>query len=227
MSFLAPDDDHRIAMARTEDPIMEQRNPTPATPAHAPFHMPPAGEFSPAFSALEERIDLLEQALGQLRANAPRDDKLTLLIFSGELDKVLAGLLIATTASSLGMEVTIFFTFWGLNTLKQKRVYKGKDLAERMIDFMTPTGSAHMGVSKMNMLGAGALMLKQMMKDKNIVTTDELLELARENDVKLIACSMTMQVMGIREEELQPGIDIAGAASYIEDARKSGCTLFI
>ena len=136
---------------------------------------------------------------------------MTLLVFSGELDKVLAGLMIAATAASLGMSVTVFFTFWGLNVLKEKRSYSGKDIKERMIDMMTPTGPGNMGVSQMNMLGAGRMML----------------DIARESGVRLVACSMTMQVMGIRESELTDDIEIAGAASYLMDASRSGCTLFI
>jgi peroxiredoxin family protein len=176
---------------------------------------------------LEQRVSLLEQELEQLRRTTPDANKVTLLVFSGDQDKALAGLIIATTAASLGMDVTLFFTFWGINVLKQKRVYAGKDIKERMIDFMTPAGASHMGVSKMNMLGMGANMLQQMMKDKNVVSADELLELARENSVRIIACSMTLQVMGIKQEELLDGVEVAGAASYLENASRSGCTLFI
>jgi len=176
---------------------------------------------------LEQRVALLEQELEQLRRTTPDANKVTLLIFSGEQDKALAGLVIATTAASLGMDVTLFFTFWGINVLKQKRVYSGKDIKEKMIDFMTPKGAGHMGVSQMNMLGLGANMLQQMMKDKNVVSADELLALARENGVHIIACSMTLQVMGIKAEELMDGIEVAGAASYLESASRSGCTLFI
>lgn len=175
----------------------------------------------------EQRIALLEQEVEDLRRTTPDANKVTLLIFSGDQDKALAGLMIATTAASMGMDVTVFFTFWGINVLKQKRLYSGKDIKEKMIDFMTPTGADHMGVSQMNMLGMGANMLKQMMKEKNVVSADELLNLARESGVNIIACSMTLQVMGIKQEELMEGIDVAGAASYLTEASRSGCTLFI
>ncbi len=185
---------------------------------------PPAGieQFT-----VEQRVSLLEQELAQLRRTVPDANKVTLLVFSGDQDKALAGLLIATTAASMGMDVTLFFTFWGINVLKQKRVYSGKDIKEKMIDFMTPAGAGHMGVSKLNMLGMGANMLQQMMKDKNVVSAEELLDLARESGVHMIACSMTMQVMGIKLEELVDGIEVAGAASYLQNASHSGCTLFI
>jgi len=176
---------------------------------------------------LEQRVAMLEQELEQLHRTTPDANKATILVFSGDQDKALASLVIAMTAASLGMEVTLFFTFWGINVLKQKRVYSGKDIKEKMIDFMTPAGAEHMGVSKMNMLGIGAGMLQQMMKDKNIVSAEELLDLAQENGVRLIACSMTLQVMGIKTEELRDGIEVAGAASYLESASHSGCTLFV
>jgi len=176
---------------------------------------------------LEQRVALLEQELEHVRRTTPDANKVTLLIFSGDQDKALAGLVIATTAASLGMDVTLFFTFWGINVLKQKRLYAGKGIKEKMINFMTPTGAGHMGVSKMNMLGVGANMLQQMMKDRNVVSAEELLSLAQENNVRIIACSMTLQVMGIKLEELMDGIEVAGAASYLESASRSGCTLFI
>jgi peroxiredoxin family protein len=181
----------------------------------------------PPVTSTEQRIADLELRLEQLEASVPRADKVTLLVFSGELDKVLAGLMIATTAASLGMSVTVFFIFWGLNVLKEKRTYTGKDIKERMIDLMTPAGPAGMNVSQLNMLGAGRVMLKMMMKDKDVVSAAELLEIAKESGVKLMACSMTMQVMGIKEDELTSGIEVAGAASYLVDASRSGCTLFI
>ena len=193
-----------------------------AETTRAPLAQPGIEQFNN-----EQRITLLEQEIAQLRRATPDANKATLLVFSGEQDKVLAGLMIATTAASLGMEVTLFFTFWGINTLKEKRLYAGKDIKEKMIDFMTPRGADHMGVSQMNMMGIGAAMLQQMMKDKNVVSADDLLELARDAGVKIVACSMTMQVMGIRDEELMDGIEVAGAASYLTEASRSGCTLFI
>ena len=177
--------------------------------------------------ALEERIANLEQEVLHLREEAPRADKATLLIFSSDLDKVLAGLVVATTAASMGMEVTVFFTFWGLNVLKERRRYQGKAVMERMIDIMTPTGPDHMGVSRLNMGGAGSAMLKRMMKGKNVLSGQEFLDLAKENGVRLLACSLSMEVMGIREEELTGSIEVAGAAAYLEEASRSGVTLFI
>lgn len=185
-----------------------------------------AGHIAEALST-EARLAQLEARFDRLEAGTPRADQVTLLVFSGALDKVLAGLIIATTAVSMGMKVTVFFTFWGLNVLKEKRTFSGKDIKERMIDIMTPAGPGGMAVSQLNMLGAGRAMLKQMMREKDVVSADELLEIAKQSGVRLVACSMTMQVMGIEESELTEGIEVAGAASYLIDASRSGCTLFI
>ena len=176
---------------------------------------------------LSARVYQLEAAVKELSDTRPRADNVSLLVFSGELDKILAGLVIATTAASMGMNVNIFFTFWGINALKEKRVLEGKGVMERMIDVMTPTGPDSMGVSQMNMFGAGSLMLKQMMKEKEVVSAQEMLELAREAGVTLTACSMTMEVTGIRKEELSDGVEIAGAAAYLQNASRSALTLFI
>jgi peroxiredoxin family protein len=96
-----------------------------------------------------------------------------------------------------------------------------------MIELMTPAGPESMAVSRKNMLGAGRTMLKRMMKEKDIVSAEELLEIASESGVRLVACSMTIQVMGISEDELTQNIEVAGAASYLTDASRSDYTLFI
>jgi peroxiredoxin family protein len=174
-----------------------------------------------------QRLDNIQKEVNELRENTPRCDKVALVLFSGELDKVLASLIIASTAASMGMEVEVFFTFWGINVLKERRVIEHKALLEKMIDIMTPAGPEGMPVSQMNVLGAGAALLKRMMKDKNVISAHELLEVARESGVKLHVCSMTMQVMGIKKEELMTDIEEVGAASYVRNASRAGLTLFI
>lgn len=197
----------------------------PPTTEHAIFK----GDRSlaSALPHLENRIMRLERELQQLRETTPRSDNVSLVIFSGELDKAISGLMIATTAASLGMNVTVFFTFWGINILKEKKIYEGKEIMEKMIDLMTPAGASQMRVSQMNMLGAGAAMLKRMMKDKDIISVEELLNVCKESGVNIMVCSMTMQVMGIKEQELMPEIEVAGAASFMYNASRSACTLFI
>jgi peroxiredoxin family protein len=187
----------------------------------------PQQVYHPPSSSHESHPGQPEQKIRQPENTAPETDKVTLLVFSGELDRVLAGLTIAATAASLGMDVMVFFTFWGINVLKEKRSYSGKDIKERMIDILTPAGPGSMGVSRVNMLGAGRTMLKQMMKEKDIVSAEELLEIARESGVRLVACRVTMQVMGIRGDELTQDIEVAGAASYLVDASRSDWMLYI
>jgi len=178
-------------------------------------------------STLEGRVAALETELARLEGDMDRSNRITLLVFSGDLDRVLAALMIATTASSMGMETTLYFTFWGLNALKERRVYAGKQVMERMIDLMTPTGPDHMGMSRMNMLGAGTAMLKRMMRDKEVLTADELLAIARESGARILACSLSMEVMGIRKDELAEGVEVGGAAAYLGEACRSGVTLFV
>lgn len=178
-------------------------------------------------SSLEERIARLEREIQVLRDSTPRSDKVTLVVFSDDLDKALAALVIATAASSLDMDTSLFFTFWGLNVLKERRVFEGKDLIHRLLECFTPASAKDLSVSHMNMLGAGAAMLKKIMEEKHVLSVEEFLSLAKESGVKLYVCSMSMEVMGIQPKELTEGVQIAGVATYIQEARDSGITLFI
>jgi len=178
-------------------------------------------------SSLEERVTRLEQEIQSLRASAPRSDKATLVVFSDDMDKALAALVISTAAASLDMDTSLFFTFWGLNILRERRVYEGKDILHRLLECFTPAGAKDLSLSQMNMLGAGATMLKKMMEEKQVLSVEEFLTLAKENDVKLYACSMSMEMMGIEQRELTEGIQVAGVATYLQEARHSGITLFI
>ena len=134
------------------------------------------------------------------------------------LDKALAALIIANGAKAAGKDVTLFFTFWGLNILRkpQSRVKKG--IIDKMFGLMMPKGTEKLTLSKMNMLGAGSLMMKWVMKQKNVSTLNELLTQAREAGIKFIACNMSMDVMGIKPEELIDGVEIGGVAKYIEES---------
>ena len=156
------------------------------------------------------------------------DDAATIVVFSGDLDKVLAGFVIATGAAAAGLETSMFFTFWGLSVLKKKGASGGpKNLLEKMFAAMTPASSESLPTSKMNYFGAGAVMLRKMMKDKQIATLEELFALAREMDVKMIACTMSMDAMGVSKEELVDGLTYGGVATYMADAVRSRVTLFI
>ncbi|MBS3994511.1 MAG: DsrE/DsrF/DrsH-like family protein [Alkaliphilus sp.] len=155
-------------------------------------------------------------------------DKKTIVMFSGDLDKVMAGLIIANGAAAMGSEVTMFFTFWGINVLrKAKKIKVKKDFMEKMFGWMMPRGAEKLGLSKMNFGGMGALMMKDIMKKKNVNTLPELIESAQMMGVKMIVCTMSMDVMGIKEAELIDGLEFAGVASYLGEAEESNVNLFI
>lgn len=155
-------------------------------------------------------------------------DKTTLIVFSGDLDKAMASFIIANGAAAMGSEVTMFFTFWGLNILrKEQAVPTSKTFLEKMFAKMMPRGPEKLGVSKMNFGGLGAKMMKHVMKKKNVSMLPELMQTAKELDVKMVACTMSMDVLGIKEEELIDGLEYAGVASYLAEADEAKLNLFV
>ncbi len=175
---------------------------------------------------IEARLQALETQMQQVKEELP-DNRVSIIVFSGDLDKVLASFVIATGAAAVGMEVSMFFTFWGLNALKKKRDLSGKNFMEKMFALMTPVGTEGLGVSKMNFFGIGAKMLRAMMKQKQVASLEELAQMARDLGVKIIACQMAMDVMGVKPEELWEGIEVGGVAAFLAEATKSKVTLFI
>ena len=152
----------------------------------------------------------------------------TLIVFSGDLDKVLASFIIANGAAAMGRPVTMFFTFWGLNALRkaEKQPVK-KPFIDGMFGRMMPRGTSKLRLSNMNMGGLGTRMMKKVMNDKNVESLEDLMKRAMENGVKLVACTMSMDVMGITKEELIEGVEFAGVASYLGDAEQSNVNLFV
>ena len=149
-------------------------------------------------------------------------------MFSGDLDKALASFIIANGAAAMGRKVTMFFTFWGLNILRRhEKVKVQKSFIEKMFGGMMPRGTKKLTLSKMNMMGMGSAMMKGIMKKKNVAALDELIEQAKKSGVKMVACTMSMDVMGIHKEELIDGVDLAGVASYLAAAENSDTNLFI
>jgi NADPH-dependent 2,4-dienoyl-CoA reductase/sulfur reductase-like enzyme/peroxiredoxin family protein/TusA-related sulfurtransferase/rhodanese-related sulfurtransferase len=152
----------------------------------------------------------------------------TIIVFSGDLDKIIAAFIIANGAAAMGRPVTLFFTFWGLNALrKKKRQSVKKSFLDRMFGEMMPRGLGKLRLSKLNMMGMGTVMMKKVMRDKNVESLDVLVKKAMENGVKLIACTMSMDIMGITKEELIDGIDFAGVGTYLGEAEESNVNLFI
>ena len=161
-------------------------------------------------------------------ANAAVPQGKTLIVFSGDLDKVLASFIIANGAAAMGRPVTMFFTFWGLNALrKREKQPVKKPFMDAMFGAMMPRGTSKLTLSNMNMGGMGTAMMKKVMKDKNIDSLEDLMKQAMFNGVRIVACTMSMDVMGITKEELIDGIEYAGVAAYLGDAEESNVNLFI
>ena len=149
----------------------------------------------------------------------------TMVVFSGEMDKVLASMIIASGAAAMGKDVTIFFTFWGLSALKKQRIKKS-GLA-KMFDMMLPKGAASLPISSMNMGGLGNKMIKHVMKQKNVESLPKMIEQANQLGVKFVACTMSMDIMGIEPAELYDFVEYGGVATYLGDSESANLNLFI
>ena len=152
----------------------------------------------------------------------------TIILFSGDYDKAMAAYIIANGAAAYDHEVTIFHTFWGLNALrKDEPISLKKGFLEKMFAKMMPRGSDKMGLSNMNFAGMGPKMIKHVIKKHNAMSLPNLIELAQEQEIKLIACTMTMDLLGLQKEELLEGIEYAGVAAYLAEAEDGNVNLFI
>jgi len=182
--------------------------------------------------SLEHLSEQIEDIKGQLQSisNAAPENKLSLIVFSGDLDKVLASFVIATGAVAMGMDVVMFFTFWGTTVLRDKgKAVGGKDFMGKMFGSMLPKGTGDVKLSKMNMGGMGTTMMKSLMKKKNVASLEQLLELAAELGVRIFICEMSMDLMGFKREEMidYPNLTYCGVAKFLEEAVGSKVQLFI
>ncbi|WP_319562163.1 FAD-dependent oxidoreductase [Marispirochaeta sp.] len=152
----------------------------------------------------------------------------TLVVFSDDLDRALASFVIANGAAASGREVTLFFTFWGLNVIKAQRKPKvKKDLMGRMFALMMPKSSRKLSLSKINMGGIGSAMMRSRMKSKGVDSLETMIDQAREAGVRLVACQMSMDIMGVKKEELLEGVEVGGVATFLESAQDSSANLFV
>lgn len=150
------------------------------------------------------------------------------MVFSGDLDKALASFIIANGAASMGKKVTMFFTFWGLNILrKPEKVPVKKQFMDSMFGKMMPRGSKKLKLSNMNMLGMGTKMMRKVMKNKNISSLEDLIKSAIDGGIEIVACQMSMDVMGLKKEELIEGVKLGGVGYYLGEAEDSNVNLFI
>ncbi len=177
-------------------------------------------------------IALLKKGTGvavtqKVPQSAAGDGK-TIIVFSGDLDRVLASFIIANGAAAMGRPVTMFFTFWGLNVLRRgSKVKVKKSFIESMFGGMMPRGTGKLKLSKLNMAGMGTAMMKMVMKQKNVDSLETLIQKAMKAGVKVVACTMSMDIMGIKQEELIDGIELGGVGAYLGDAEESNVNLFI
>lgn len=154
--------------------------------------------------------------------------KTTIVLFSGDYDKTMAAYIIANGAAAYDHEVIIFHTFWGLNALrKDEQIEVKKSFMEKMFGKIMPRGADKMGLSKMHFAGLGPKMIKGIMKKHNALPLPDLISLAQEQDVKLVACTMTMDLLGLQKEELLDDTEYAGVAAYLGDAQDGNVNLFI
>jgi len=180
-------------------------------------------------SNLEEQVAQLQTQLDAMKSQTP-SNKLSMIVFSGDLDKALASFIIATGATAMGMEVVMFFTFWGTPILRaSNKNVGGKDLMGTMFGTMLPKGVEQVKLSNMNMAGMGTAMMKSLMKKKNVASLGEMVALAEELGVKIYVCEMSMDLMGFKREEMidYKDLDFAGVATFLEEARDSRVQLFI
>jgi peroxiredoxin family protein len=183
----------------------------------------------PDARTLLERIESLEQKVAALEAAPAQDieDRLAMVVFSGDLDKTIAAFIIATGAAAMGLEVSMFFTFWGLSIIKKQKNYGDKTLFEKGFTAMLPAGTGQVQLSQMQFFGAGAKIIRKLMQDHEVSSMEEFVEMAREFGVRMVACDMTRELLGIQDSELIDGIEFGGVASFMGDAARAKASLFI
>lgn len=152
----------------------------------------------------------------------------TIVLFSGDYDKAMAAYIIANGAATFDHEVTIFHTFWGLNALrKTEPVKSNKNFLEKLFEKMMPRGADKLGLSKMHFAGIGPKMIKKIMKQHQAMPLPDLIEMAKEQEVKFVACQMSIDLLGLKQEEFIEGVEFGGVAAYLADASEGNVNLFI
>lgn len=163
-----------------------------------------------------------------MTTDPPRPEKMNIIVFSGDLDKVLAAFILATTAAAMGVAVNMFFTFWGLNVLRQKKFTAGRTILQKMMNALNRGGARRLPLSKFNLLGAGPALMKVMMKQSRVPGIPELIRTAKDLGVTFTACTTTFSFMGFRKEDFIDGVDAyAGAATYLNEALDARTSYFI
>ena len=175
---------------------------------------------------MDEKLKELEKRIAALEERQFKD-QVSIILFSGDLDRALSAFIIATGAAAMGQQVSIFFTFWGLDVMRKQKIYENKDWLTRLLTLMAPSGADHLHLSKMDFWGVGTSLMKGKMADKNISSLEELIKMAQELGVVMIACEMTRELMNIRDEELIEGMKPGGVGTFLGEALHSRLSLFI
>jgi peroxiredoxin family protein len=188
-----------------------------------------AGAAALDTAALLQRLESLESRVAELETAPAQDieDRLAMVVFSGNLDKAIAAFIIATGAAAMGLEVSMFFTFWGLSVIKKQKRFEEKNVFERAFTAMLPAGTEGLGLSQMNMFGAGSKIIRKLMRDHQVASMEELVAMAQDLGVRMVACDMTRELLGIRDDELMDGVGYGGVATFMGDAARAKSALFI
>jgi len=177
---------------------------------------------------LQKQVDALAKKVGKLEKN--RKDQLSMAVVSGDMDKILATMIISLAAAAMDTQVKLFFSFWSLSALRDpKKSPKGKDFISKMFGMMLPRGKEKLKLSNMNMCGMGPMMIKMLMKKKNVMSLQEMFKQAGELGIEITICEMSMDLMGFKREEFidYPNLRYAGAATFVADAGESAMQMFI
>lgn len=184
----------------------------------------------PTLAALSQQVAQLQEQLEEIKAQSLPEDKLSMVVFSGDLDRLLAAFVIATGAAAMFEEVVMFFTFWATPALRDpKKSPRGKDFMSKMFGFMLPKGTGKLKLSNMHMGGMGTKMMKGLMAKKNVMSLEQLMQTAADSGVKIYVCQMSMDLMGMSLDEMidYPDLKAAGVAKFLQEAGSSKSSLFI
>ncbi len=171
----------------------------------------------------------IEPAAGLAELDRTKPDKVTIVLLSGDLDRAMAAFIIATGAAAMGMEVTMFFTFWGLNVIrKDGATTTAKDWLRRMFGWLNKGGARRLPLSRFHFWGVGTKMMHKVMRDHRMPGIPELMQMAQDLGVRFIACTTTMGLMGVSKESLIDGVEqLAGVTTYLAEAKQGSVNLFI
>jgi peroxiredoxin family protein len=177
---------------------------------------------------LQEQIDTLQAKITSIEKS--KKDQLSIAIVSGDMDKILAAMVISLGAAALDTHVKLFFSFWSLSALRDKnKQAEGKDFISKMFGIMLPKGRNKLKLSNMNMAGMGPVMIKYLMRKQGVLSLDEMFREAGELGIEITVCEMSMNLMGFKKEEMidYPNLRYAGAVTFVSEANESSMQLFI